>query len=125
MADSLGPAYFEKIKQKFNRTPFRSTSSKNKWMFIQGPQQHAASNDCAIFMLIVFSSYLLFTCENPKDSIIKMFTLNNSSYQFGISGRADIYKSIIKKEIQYDCKSINCIKYHLADSYELTEEVII
>ena len=75
-------------------------------------------------MLLIFSSYLLFTCENPKDSIIKDFTLNNSSYQFGISGRVDIYKSIVKK-IQYDSKSINCIKYHLEDSYDLSEEVVI
>ena len=71
VADSLGMGNFLNIQEKFRNTPLKNTIANNKWIFIDGPHQHAGSNDCAVFLTHVFASYLMFKNSNTTHTSVK------------------------------------------------------
>ena len=54
IGDSLGPANFDEVRGRFQNTPFEEA----EFSYLEIPIQACGSNDCAVFMLLVFSAWL-------------------------------------------------------------------
>ena len=101
VADSLGKTgSFNLIKSWFEDTPFSEKNNNNTWIFLEGMRQHAGSNDCGIFTLIIYTKYLkIYPKLTPNVLMnLKNISYNTSAYSFGIIGRTDIANCLIEKK---------------------------
>ena len=87
VGDSLGPANFEAVRRMFQNTQFQHA----EFRYLHIPRQVDGSNDCAVFMLLVFAAWL--ATSNGHRSL-RMSLESCSAQEFGKNGRRHILKSI-------------------------------
>jgi hypothetical protein len=86
IGDSLGPSNFEEVQGWFRNTPFQGAT----FQYLDIPRQAAGSNDCAGFMLLVFSAWL--RPSNGKSMHMRLESC--CAKEFGQNGRKHILESI-------------------------------
>jgi hypothetical protein len=102
IGDSLGRANFEDIRKRFDETPFEGADFR----YLDIPRQAAGSNDCAVFMLLVFAAWLRNDCKG-----ITMRLEKCNSKKFGEIGRKHILQSVSEGEIDINGEAVASLTF--------------
>jgi hypothetical protein len=105
VGDSLGPTNFEEVRRRFKNTPFEMA----EFRYLKIPRQAQGSNDCAVFMLLVFSAWL--KASNCRRSLIMRLEDCVGPREFGKTGRNHILESIHNGTIDLKGEAISSLTF--------------
>ena len=105
VGDSLGPTNFEEVRRRFENTPFESA----EFCYLTIPRQAQGSNDCAVFMLLVFSAWL--KASNDRRSLRMRLEDCVGPREFGRTGRNHILESIYNAAIDLNGEAISSLTF--------------
>ena len=106
IGDSLGPANFGEVRERFRNTPFEGA----EFRYLGIPSQADGSNDCAVFMMLVFAAWLK-AAKDRQSMVLELRLEKCGGKEFGERGRKHILESICNGRIDLNDEVITSLTF--------------